>query len=106
MKELNDLGLSPSFPDIKKGRELTNMLFQIGVYKQGFSGIVPVDWVDIKAWSDLTGVVLTGEEARILRKLSEDYCQQFSTSKHITTKSPFFDEQERANGIDALFGAL
>ena len=82
------------------------MLAEIGTYKQGFSGIQALDWVDIKAYADLMGIDLTAEEVRLLKKLSEDYVNQFYKSKDQFANSPYTDENEHANSIDNLFNAF
>lgn len=54
---------------------------ELGLQKNSGMGAVPVDWVDIKAWAQLTGTELHAEESRILRLLSFHYVSQYNISK-------------------------
>lgn len=44
-------------------------------------GVAPIEWVDIKAWAQLTGTELYPEESKILRELSFHYVSQYNISK-------------------------
>ena len=44
-------------------------------------GAAPIEWVDIKAWAELTGTELHAEESKILRELSFLYVSQYNNSK-------------------------
>ena len=54
---------------------------ELGLQKNTGMGVAPVDWVDIKAWAQLTGTELHAEESKILRQLSFYYVSQYNNSK-------------------------
>lgn len=103
---MREQGYEPSFPDIKKGRELLKMTLDIGIAKSGFSGPAPIEWVDLQAWSDISGVQLSYEEAKIIKKISSDYCSQIQKSKSFNAVAPYLDDNERLNGLNGLFDAI
>ena len=84
-------------PDIEKGDYLIDYLYEIGTSKSGANGAVPIDWVDIKAWSDLTGVRLTREEALIIKGLSSDFVSQMSRSRNPNEPSPYLPAQSNVS---------
>ena len=60
-------------PPVSKGSYLLEILGELGYAKNGFNGAVPIDFTDIKAYTELAGVILTPWEALTLRNLSIAY---------------------------------
>ena len=106
MAKLIKQGLQPSFPIVEQGKFILDLMGDIGWSKQGGMGLAPIDWVDIKAFSDLTGIVFTKDEAILIKKLSEDFVSQMHESKYNDVFAPYLDEQEKNNGLTCLFDAI
>jgi hypothetical protein len=106
MSRLLKQGLQPSFPDIKQGKFILDLMSDIGWSKQGAMGLVPLDWVDIKAFSDLTGIIFTKDESILIKKLSENFVSQMHDSKYTDTYAPYLDEREKDNGMNCLFNSI
>ena len=67
-------------------------LLEVGLYSSNGMGMTPLSWVDIQAWSQLTGSQLTPSEARLMRKLSFIYVSQYNASKDIKCEAPYPDQ--------------
>ena len=78
----------------------------LGYSKSGSMGAVALDWVDIKAFSDLTGIVFSKEEAILIKKLSEDFVSQQHESKYTDTIAPYIDDDVKGADLDKLFDTL
>lgn len=78
----------------------------MGYSKPGAMGMIPLDWLDIKAFSDLTGIMFSKDESILIKKLSEAYVSQMQSSKYLDTFAPYLDEREINNGLNMLFNAL
>lgn len=82
-------------PDIEESHML-EVAKEIGLYKVGFNGLTPIDWVDIQAYMNVTGMRLTVEEVRLVKSLSEQFCGQFNASKNPREPSPHMPKQSFA----------
>ena len=98
--------LSPVFPDLESGSYLLDIMSDMGYSKPGAMGMIPLDWLDIKAFSDLTGIMFSKDESILIKKLSEAYVSQMQSSKYLDTFAPYLDEREINNGLNMLFNAL
>lgn len=82
-------------PEIKGVEYLVNWMTEVGLYKQSGFGLVPVDWVDIKAWAEMTGTRFTAEEALALMAASRAYCAEYSQGSNPQRVAP---DDERGYG--------
>lgn len=98
--------LEPVFPELEAGSYILDIMQDIGYSKSGGMGMIPLDWIDIKSFSDVTGIIFTKDEAILIKKLSEAYVGQMQTSKYQDTYAPYLDQREVSNGFDLLFNAL
>jgi hypothetical protein len=64
---------SPDMPPLDSAEYLIAYLFEIGPAAVAGMGIAPIAHVEMRAWSELTGIDLQPWEVRILRRLSRDY---------------------------------
>jgi len=85
---------------------LISLLFEMGTVKSTGFGAAPLDWVDIKAYTDLMGIELRPNEVKLLRRLSSEYAAQVEKSKNPATIAPFVDDNERQASLDLLFSSL
>jgi hypothetical protein len=54
---------------------------QIGAGKQTSGTFVPLEWPDIKAWCDITGIALDGWEVRTLLDMSFGYVEIYDAAR-------------------------
>ena len=84
-KQYQDAGHPPPFVPVQACGYLMDALIEAGPVKSdGMGNRVPLDWVDIKAYTDLTGAVTEPWEAAILRRMSAAFAQGMQEGK-----SPF-----------------
>ena len=74
---------------------LRDYLFEIGPLQTGGMGPAPLSNAEIHAWQDNTGIVLTPWEARMIRRLSMDYLQQYHEADDPTCPAPWHDRTLR-----------
>lgn len=74
-------GESLPLPPVSSLKYLLNLLFEIGVSKPSAVGAIPIDWVDIDSYVQLTQTKLLRQETIILRNLSKLYCNQLKLSE-------------------------
>lgn len=81
-----------TLPEVKGLSHLIRYAANIGFGKQTGMGMIPIDWVDIVAWSQLTGTELYPDEAEIIREISLVYVSQHTRSKEFDCPAPFFTD--------------
>lgn len=91
IERFKNAGAEPKMPNLGSESYLIDLLFQIGTSKQGASGLIPIEWVDLKAFCDVTGTQLTREEALIIKSLSADFVSQINASRNPSEPPPFQD---------------
>ncbi len=62
----------PDIPD--EYGHLPEFLYAIGVVGQGFDSLAPLTFLEIEAWSRMTGAELNRFEAETIRAMSVSYC--------------------------------
>lgn len=69
-----------------------------------------IDWVDIKAWIDVTGAEITAGEAEAIRELSATYVSQYYKSMEKGCLSPNIERPKNreliASKIKNMFAML
>lgn len=89
---------------------IVERLIEIGLTEPAGMGMAPVSWRTLAAWSELTGVVLSPWEARLLRHLSAEYLTEFNRAEDETRPSPMRpkvtqrDIEIEQAGLRALLG--
>jgi len=73
-------------------QHLFEWLMEVGPCEFTQSGISPVSYQEIKAWSDVTGLVLVENEAQILKQLSADYCGSYIKGRDRDMPPPFIEK--------------
>ncbi len=90
-------------PDVTVAPYLLQYFFEIGLCKSTGMGLVPVDWVDLLAWVNLTGTDLRPEEVRILHGLSSTYVMQANKSKEQNCPAPYpIIDQQTPDKVDKV----
>lgn len=93
-------------PEIEGGAYLIEYLAEIGEAKHGSTGIVPIEWIDIKAWQDVTGMVLNMWEAKTIKYLSAVYVNQYIEAGDPNCPPPWMSRAPDANQINAKLDTM
>jgi hypothetical protein len=79
-------------PDfVLKGVEFTELLQylnELGWFKNSGEVVVPIEWSDIKAWSDVTETKISAWEAVTLIEMSNAYTAWRYKAKDVNCKCP------------------
>lgn len=81
-------GIEPQMPP-NPAPYLIDRLLEIGLTEAAGMGAGPVSWLQIDAWSRLTGVALAPWEARLLRRLSSDYLSESRRAEDVHAAPPW-----------------
>ena len=74
--------------DVGEFAYLLGYFSEIGAGKQTGGMFVPLEWPDIKAWIDITGINLDGWEARTLLDMSFGYVESYDAARQPTCFPP------------------
>ena len=77
-------------PKIDGAEYILQHLQNIGFYSNNGMGIVPISYVEIEAYSRLTGLEFTETEISVMKKMSIAYVNQ-SYDKGMNSKPPYVD---------------
>lgn len=75
--------IDPVFPDIAPFDYLVDLLSEIGPTE--------IDWVNLKAWQDLTGIYLDYWETSMIKNLSILFSNKFQEYNDSNISSPYRD---------------
>ena len=88
-------GREIELPDIDAPlMSIITLTFDIGPYAG--AGEAPVSWVDIDAWSRITGVCLSPWQARAVRRLASEYLASQRRSSDEDAPKPWHSDQDKA----------
>ena len=79
-------------PPIEGGEYIYSWLDELGLCGQGFNGPIPLTFLEIYYWSELTGIVIDSWEAGLIAKLSKQYVYQSHISSKKDCEAPFQSE--------------
>ncbi len=106
MKENSEEPMMPENP----APYLTDWLMDIGPSVQGGMAEAEIGYRELQAWQDVIGVELMPWEARILRRLSKDFCSERQRARKPDALAPYdparVDEKAAAEKVDRQFAAL
>lgn len=96
-------GCEPVLP-FNPAPHITDWLFEIGP----MAGEGPIDWQDMLAWSQLTGIDLNPWEARTLRRLSRAFVNQRYDARKANSPEPRVQADEVAvrKKVEGQFAAM
>lgn len=83
----------PYFPECV-AIHLVRYLFDVGPVMSSDAGKGPVNYQEINAWQQATGIPLNTWEAKMLRQLSLEYLSESHLAKNSSRPSPFVRELE------------
>lgn len=94
-----------TMPDLEEEYYLVELWREIGMFQHGASGAIPLEWGEIKAYCDLTGVCLDPWEATTIRDLSKSYVSMLYQAREPNCKPPYVTseyEDRRAKSQEDL----
>lgn len=71
---------------------LLDWLMEVGPCEFTQSGIKPVSFQEIKAWSDVSGLVLVENEPQIIKQMSGEYCGMYIKGRDRNCPPPYIPE--------------
>ena len=78
------------FPDIAPGgQHLVGLFVLAGQIHQTAQGIAPLDWTQLKAFTELNDLDLCVWEIRIIKKMSEAYCSEYYAASDPSRPIPY-----------------
>lgn len=85
------------YPELPEGFEyLIEYLDQLGWGREGFNGLVALNYQEIQAWLALSFLELTPWEVQTMRALSSAYCAQLRKSFAPDAPAPYVSEEAEA----------
>lgn len=94
-------GIDPSLPDLL-APGIVDMLMEIGPTITGSMGQAPIEWRDIAAWQEITGITLPPWQASMLRRLSRDYLAESQEATKPDRPAPYAPEDATEANRDAV----
>lgn len=85
-------------PDSSEADYIISLLAEIGEAKSGES-LTSIDWLDIKAFSEVMGIELSPWEAESLMFLSSAYVSQYYMSMDVSCLSPNIERLKTRDAI-------
>ncbi len=82
-----------NMPDLLGFDRMPMHLDEFGPAAQGAAGIVPVSFLELQAWSEMTGNGLNTWESSMLILMSKQYCYQSYNSDNPMATPPYFDKE-------------
>lgn len=86
---------------------LFEWFMEVGPCEFTQSGISPISYQEIKAWSDVKGLVLVENEGQVLKQLSAEYCTVYINGRDRDMPPPFiaynFDPVKQSERIGNIF---
>jgi len=110
LAESADVDPEYQMPDIGEAEYLVSALSEVGEGKISDGRLTSIDWVDIKAWIDVTGAEISPGEAEALRMLSSVYVSQYYEAMEKGCPSPNIeklkDREVIASKVKSMFAML
>ena len=105
-------GIEPEYqlPDIGEAEYIVSALSEIGEGKISGDRLVSIDWIDIKAWIEVTGAQISAGEAEARKGLSGTYVSQYYEAMEKDCPSPNIERPKTreaiASKIKSMFAML
>lgn len=105
LERLQKAGERPLLPP-NPAPYLTEWLFDVGPSGSNGMGETPIDYRDLVAWQDITGVELMPWEATTIRRLSRDFVAERHRAKEPACPAPYLDRDSVAAQRDDVAAKL
>jgi hypothetical protein len=92
-KMRDDLGndeFNPPMPPVQ-APHLLEYFYEVGPAIPNGMGCAPISFAEIEKWQSVTGIEVQSWEARILRRLSVEYCNESHIAQKIDAEAPWVD---------------
>ena len=99
---------SLELPPVDFGAYLVEYLQELGFCSYQGMGATPISFLEIQAWQQATGLVLSPWEVLAIHTLSSDYVGQLRTSENPQTPAPFNggDLEKKRESVFSFFKDL
>lgn len=94
------------FPPTPGVEHLVGIFFGAGQITQTAQGIVPLTWCEIKAFLELNEVDLCTWEIKLLKRMSEAYCVEYSRGSDPDRKAPYSPSVKLEQEVDQVAKAI
>lgn len=81
------------FPLVQTDKHILEWLFELGIFEPSGYGPMPITYQEIEAWSRMTKTILTWQESKFLKELSQEYCNQYAKSSDRNSVPPYTTEE-------------
>lgn len=105
LERLNKAGERPLLPP-NPAPYLSEWLFDIGPSGTSGMGEAPIDYRDLVAWQEISGVELMPWEAATIRRLSRDFVAERHRAKEASAPAPYTDRDNVAAQRDDVAARL
>lgn len=78
-------------PPVSAGDWILEWLFDAGPGVSTMGGMAPLGYVEIDAYARATGIQISGDEARMLRRLSRRYTAKYAEASDPKCMAPYWD---------------
>lgn len=78
----------------------------VGQITQTAQGIVPLTWCEIKAFLELNEIDLCTWEIKLLKKMSDTYCVEYSRGSDPDRKAPYTEQAKSEQEVDQVAKAI
>jgi hypothetical protein len=85
-------------PPLNKTAYLAHWLGDLGWCKSGGMGMAPIDWADVRNWSEMMNPDLARVESLLLMEASRAYVGQNNASRDPSCPAPYIDESKLPPG--------
>jgi len=97
-------------PELDYAEYLMNYAQELGFSKSSGMGLMPIDWVDLNNWSQVTKTTLSNWEALVIVYISKSYVDQYYLSNEKIVPAPYqqiqIDKTVVSNKIANLFRSM
>jgi len=96
-----------TFPPVETDKHILEWLFELGVFQPSGYGPMPISFQEIESWARMTRTVLTWQESKFLKELSQEYCNQYAKSSDRNAAPPYTTEKiDKESVSDRVRNAL
>jgi len=96
----------PPLPELLAGEYLLDALREAGTFTQTVGGILPLTWLELRAYILLTGAIGADWENRLVMMLSREYVDGYNIGLDPAGKPPFGDGKTGPIIAAGLFASL
>lgn len=78
-----------TMPELNEEEYILGLWQEAGSVSSGGMGIAALSWQEIQAWINVTETELEMWEKLLIRRLSQEYCSEYSSASDVSRPAPF-----------------